>query len=62
MVSGSLMSKRGTIRKLFVIGSVVSGAVAAYIMYKRGTPLMTIAKKTISNPIGSLVGELRGAQ
>ena len=62
MVSGSLMSKRGTIRKLFVIGSVVSGAVAAYIMYKRGTPLTTIAKKTISNPIGSLVGELRGAQ
>ncbi len=62
MVSGSPMSKRGTIRKLFVIGSVVSGAVAAYIMYKRGTPIMTIAKKTITNPIGSLVGELRGAQ
>ena len=60
--SGSTLSKRGTIRKLFVIGSVVSGAVAAYIMYKRGTPIMTIAKKTITNPIGSLVGELRGAQ
>jgi len=56
------MSKRGTIRKLFVVASVVSGAVAAYIMYKRGTPIMTIVKKTIANPIGSLVGEMRGAQ
>jgi len=56
------MSKKGKIRKLFVVVSVVSGAVAAYIMYKRGTPILTIAQRTITNPIGSLVGELRGAQ
>ena len=49
-------------RKFIVWGSVVAGAVAAYLMYKRGTPVMTIAKKTIINPVGSLVTELRGAQ
>ena len=56
------MSKQVTVRKLIVWGSVLSGAVAAYLMYKRGTPLFTIARKTISNPIGALAGELRGAQ
>ena len=48
-------------RKLIVWGSIAAGAVAAYMMYKRGTPIMTIAKKTIINPIGSLVGEIKQA-
>jgi hypothetical protein len=56
------MSNEGTVRKLIVWGSVTAGVVAAYLMYKRGTPIMTIAKKTVTNPIGALVGELRGAQ
>ena len=46
-------------RKLVVWGSVIAGAVAAYMMYKRGTPIMDIAKKTIVNPVGSLVTELK---
>ncbi len=49
-------------RKLVVWGSVIAGAVAAYMMYKRGTPIMDIAKKAVTNPVGSLVTELRGAQ
>jgi len=56
------MSKEGKIRKIIIVGSVISGVVAAYLMYKRGTPVFTIAKKTITNPVGALVGELRGAQ
>jgi hypothetical protein len=48
-------------RKFIVWGSIAAGAVAAYLMYKRGTPIMTIAKKTILNPVGSLVGELKEA-
>jgi hypothetical protein len=48
-------------RKLVVWGSVIAGAVAAYMMYKRGTPIMDIAKKTIVNPVGSLVTELKNA-
>ena len=31
-------------------------------MYKRGTPLLTIARKTITNPVGSLEAEKREAQ
>jgi hypothetical protein len=56
------MSKEVTVRKLIVWGSVISGVVAAYLMYRRGTPIMEIAKKTVTNPVGSLVTELRGAQ
>jgi hypothetical protein len=56
------MSNEGKVRKLIVWGSVLSGVVAAYLMYRRGTPIMTIAKKAITNPIGALVTELKGAQ
>jgi hypothetical protein len=56
------MSNEGKIRKLIVVGAVVSGVVAAYLMYRRGTPLLTIARRTLTNPVGALVGELRGAQ
>jgi hypothetical protein len=48
-------------RKLIVWGSIAAGAVAAYLMYKRGTPITTIAKKAILNPVGSLVTELKQA-
>lgn len=48
-------------RKFIVWGSIAAGAVAAYLMYKRGAPIMDIAKKTIINPIGSLVTELKQA-
>lgn len=56
------MPKEGTVRKLFVWGTFVAGAVAAYLMYKRGESMPTIAKRAITNPVGSLVTELRGAQ
>ncbi len=48
-------------RKAITWGSIIAGAVAAYLMYKRGTPVMTIAKKAIMNPVGALVGELKNA-
>lgn len=57
------MSKeRSTLARLIAVGTVAAGVVAAYLMYKRGTPLLTIARKAITNPVGSLVTELRGAQ
>jgi hypothetical protein len=48
-------------RKFIVWGSIAAGAVAAYLMYKRGAPIMDIAKKAIINPVGSLVTELKNA-
>ena len=37
--------------------TVASGVVAAYLMYRRGESLGTIAQRSIGNPIGSLVNE-----
>jgi hypothetical protein len=52
--------ERETLRKLFVYASVISGVVAAYLMYRRGEPLGTIATKAITNPVGSLISEVSG--
>jgi hypothetical protein len=42
-------------------GTVIAGAVAAYMMYRRGESMGTIAVRTIANPVGSLVSELQEA-
>jgi hypothetical protein len=49
-------------KRLLFWGTIVSGAAAAYLMYRRGESLGTIAQKTISNPIGSLTNELKTAR
>ena len=48
-------------RKLIFWGTIASGAIAAYMMYKRGEKLGSIALHTATNPLGSLVTELRRA-
>jgi hypothetical protein len=48
-------------QKLVVSATVISGVVAAYLMYRRGESLGKIAMRTILNPIGSLVSEVRNA-
>lgn len=48
-------------RRLIVWATVLSGAAAAYLMYRRGESLGTIAKNTISNPIGTFASEVRNA-
>ena len=45
-------------RKLIYWGTIASGVIAAYLMYKRGEKLGTIAKNAATNPIGSLVNEM----
>jgi hypothetical protein len=44
--------------KLFLVATVVSGVVAAYLMYRRGASLGSIAVKAISNPVGALASEV----
>jgi hypothetical protein len=39
-------------------GTIVAGAVAAYLMYRRGESVGSIAVRTVTNPVGSLVTEL----
>ncbi|GAC1421045.1 MAG: hypothetical protein NVSMB62_15600 [Acidobacteriaceae bacterium] len=48
-------------RRFFFWATVASGAVAAYLMFKRGESFGQIAQKTVTNPVGSLVNELRTA-
>jgi hypothetical protein len=49
------------VRKLIAFATVVSGLVAAYIMFRRGASLPTIAKQTVTNPVGSLISEVKNA-
>jgi hypothetical protein len=48
-------------RRIFFWATVASGVVAAYMMLRRGESIPKTAAKAISNPVGSLVGELRTA-
>ena len=48
-------------RKLFFWASVASGALAAYMMYKRGESFGAIAKQTLANPVGTLAHEVKEA-
>lgn len=48
-------------KKFVYWGSIAAGVVAAYLMYRRGTPLGTIAKNTLTNPVGTFVHEVQQA-
>ena len=41
--------------------SIAAGVAAAYLMYRRGEPVGAIARKTLTNPVGSLVNEVQQA-
>jgi hypothetical protein len=67
ILKGGLMAKekqietRSAISKVILFATVASGFVAAYLMYRRGESLGSIAKQTITNPVGSLVSEVKNA-
>jgi len=48
-------------KRVLFWGTIVAGAVAAYMMYRRGEGVGTIAVRTVTNPVGSLVSELQTA-
>jgi hypothetical protein len=48
-------------KRVLFWGTIVAGAVAAYLMYRRGEGMGTIAVRTVTNPVGSLVTELQTA-
>jgi hypothetical protein len=45
--------------KAILYATVISGFVAAYLMYRRGESMFSIARKTVTNPVGSLVSDVR---
>jgi hypothetical protein len=48
-------------KRVFFWGTIAAGAVAAYMMYRRGESVGTIAVKAVTNPVGTLVSELQTA-
>ena len=52
---------RSSLQTAILLATVVSGCVAAYLMYRRGESLGFIATQTITNPIGSLVSEVKNS-
>ncbi len=48
-------------KRLVLWGSIAAGATAAYLMYRRGESVITIARRILTNPVGTFVTEVRGA-
>jgi hypothetical protein len=59
MAAGEQVEPRSSLSKVVLYATVMSGFVAAYLMYRRGESMVSIAKKTITNPVGSLVSEVK---
>jgi len=59
MAAEERIEAHSTFSKMIVYATVISGFVAAYLMYKRGESLVAIARKTVINPVGSLVSEVQ---
>ena len=53
------LETKSSINRLILFATVASGIIAAYLMYRRGESLGSIAKQAITNPIGSLVSEVK---
>jgi len=46
-------------RRFVFMATFAAGITAAYLMQKRGESLLTIVKKTLTNPLGTLADELK---
>lgn len=48
-----------TLSKVILYATVVSGFVAAYLMYRRDEFTLSIARKIVTNPVRSMVSEVK---
>jgi hypothetical protein len=51
--------ERDKLQRLIAVATFIAGVAAAYLMRRRGEPLLKIAKKAITNPVGSLATEVQ---
>lgn len=61
METADQVETQGSMRKVIVYGTIIAGFVAAYLMYRRGESLTSIAKQAITNPVGSMISEVKNA-
>ena len=59
MVAQEGVEEKSSMSKVILYATIISGFVAAYLMYRRGESVVSIARKTVTNPIGSLVTEVK---
>jgi hypothetical protein len=59
MAAEERIGAQSTFSKVILYATVISGFVAAYLMFRRGESLVSIARKSVSNPVGSLVSEVK---
>jgi hypothetical protein len=59
MAAEERVEAHSTFSRIIVCATVISGFVAAYLIYRRGESMMAIARKTVTNPVGSLVSEVK---
>jgi hypothetical protein len=55
MATEEVVKTQSSMQKVILFATVVSGLVAAYLMYRRGVPVCTIAKSAVTIPLGSLM-------
>jgi hypothetical protein len=61
MAKEKRVGTQSPMKRLALFATVACGFVAAYLMYRRGESLGSIAKQIITNPVGSLVSEVKNA-
>lgn len=59
MTAEERVEGRTSFSKVIFYATVISGFVAAYLMYRRGESIVSIARKTFTNRVGSLVSEVK---
>jgi putative effector of murein hydrolase len=59
MAAEERIEAQSTFSKVILYATVISGFVAAYLMYRRGESMVSIARKTVTNPVGSQVSEVK---
>jgi hypothetical protein len=59
MAAEERIEAHSTFSKIILYATVISGFIAAYLMYRRGESLVSIARKTVINPVGSMVSEVK---
>jgi len=59
MAKEKWVGTQSSMNRVILFATVASGLIAAYLMYRRGESLGSIAKQTIANPVGSLISEVK---
>ncbi len=59
MAAEKQIEAHSRLSKIVLYATVISGFVAACLMYRRDESMFSIARKTVLNPVGSLVSEVK---